>query len=146
MAFPALDIDLISSPEYMTAAGYLYSSCVAWTMSYDTIYAAQDIKDDAKAGVKSPVVRHQGHTRMLLVGAASIQIALLCCAGVATEATAVYFVGTCFGTALVLGTMVARVDLNQPKDCIWWFKKGCLFNGFITGSGFIGEYMARMNR
>ena len=145
MAFPAFDIDLTSSPEYMTAAGYLYSSCVAWTMSYDTIYAAQDIKDDVKAGVRSPVVRHQGHTRVLLVGAASIQIALLCYTGVATGATAVYFVDTCFGTALVLGTMVIRVDLNQPNDCIWWFRKGAILTGLITGSGFIGDYMARRN-
>ena len=145
MAFPALEIDLISSPKYRTAAGYLYLSCIAWTMSYDTIYAAQDIKDDAKAGIKSPVVRHQGHTRSLLVGAASIQIASLCCAGVATEATTGYFVITCFGTALVLGTMVTRVDLNQPEDCIWWFRKGCLFTGCVTGIGFIGEYMIRIN-
>ena len=145
IAFPALTIDLISNPESLTAAGCLYLSCIAWTMSYDTIYAAQDIKDDAKAGIKSPVVRHQGYTRRLLVGAASIQIALLCCAGVAIEATAIYFASTCFGTALVLGTMVARVDLSQPKDCIWWFKKGCLITGCIIGSGFVGEYAIRIN-
>ena len=145
MAFPAFNMDLTSSLESLTAAGCLYLSCIAWTMSYDTIYAAQDIKDDAKAGIKSPVVRHQGYTRTLLVGAASIQIALLCCVGVATEATAVYFASTCFGTALVLGTMVGRVDLSQPKDCIWWFKNGCLFTGCIIGSGFIGEYVIRIN-
>ena len=144
MAFPALNVDLISNPESLSAAGCLYLSCIAWTMSYDTIYAAQDIKDDAKAGIKSPVVRHQGYTRRLLVGAASIQIALLCYTGVATEATAVYFASTCFGTALVLATMVARVNLNQPKDCIWWFKKGCFFTGCIIGSGFIGEYTIRI--
>lgn len=49
----------------MTAAGYLFLSCIAWTMSYDTIYAAQDINDDVKAGIQSPVIRHQGHTRRL---------------------------------------------------------------------------------
>lgn len=145
MAFPAFDVDVLSSPESATAAGYLYFSCVAWTMSYDTIYAAQDIEDDAKAGIKSPVVRHQGHTRRLLVGSTSTQIALLCCAGITIEATLMYFVSTCFGTALVLGTMVTRVDLNQPNDCIWWFKKGCFFTGVIIACGFIGEYIARLN-
>ncbi len=146
MAFPAFDIDLVSLPESMTAAGCLFLSCLAWTMSYDTIYAAQDIKDDVKAGIKSPAVRHQGHTRRLLVGAALIQVALLCCAGITAEATPVYFVSTCFGTALVLGTMVVKVDLDQPKDCIWWFKNGCFFTGCITASGFVGEYLVRIAR
>ena len=145
MAFPAFNMDLTSSLQSLTAAGCLYLSCIAWTMSYDTIYAAQDIKDDVKAGIRSPVVRHQGYTRRLLIGAASIQITLLFCAGIAIEATTVYFASTCFGTALVLGTIVGRVDLSQPEDCIWWFKNGCLFTGCIIGIGFIGEYAIRIN-
>jgi 4-hydroxybenzoate polyprenyltransferase len=32
---------------------WLYASCVAWTIGYDTIYAIQDRKDDVGAGVKS---------------------------------------------------------------------------------------------
>lgn len=32
---------------------WLYLSCIAWTIGYDTIYAIQDVKDDVKAGVKS---------------------------------------------------------------------------------------------
>ena len=146
MAFPAFDVDLISSAEAIIAAGYLYFSCIAWTMSYDTIYAAQDVKDDLTAGIKSPVVRHQGYTRVLLAGAVFTQIALLCCTGIAMEASPVYFVSTCFGTALVLGTMVSRVDLNEPNDCIWWFKKGCFYTGAITSSGFIAEYVVRVNQ
>ncbi|WP_199553663.1 4-hydroxybenzoate octaprenyltransferase [Sandaracinobacteroides hominis] len=30
-----------------------YAACIAWTLGYDSIYAAQDIEDDALAGVKS---------------------------------------------------------------------------------------------
>ena len=145
MAFPAFDIDLLSSPEAMTAAGCLFLSCTAWTMVYDTIYAAQDIKDDAKAGVRSPVVRHQNHTRRLLMGAASVQIALLCCTGVAMEASLGYFICTCLGATLMLGGMVRMVHLDNPKDCIWWFKKGCIYTGAVIGSGFIVEYVMRAN-
>ena len=32
---------------------WLYLSCIAWTIGYDTIYAIQDRKDDVGAGVKS---------------------------------------------------------------------------------------------
>ena len=34
-------------------AGLLYLSGIAWTLFYDTIYAHQDIEDDAMIGVKS---------------------------------------------------------------------------------------------
>jgi len=30
-----------------------YAACIAWTLGYDSIYAAQDVEDDALAGVKS---------------------------------------------------------------------------------------------
>ena len=33
--------------------GYLYASTFLWTMIYDTVYAFQDIEDDAMLGVKS---------------------------------------------------------------------------------------------
>ena len=39
------------------AAGLLYASGVAWTLGYDTIYALQDLEDDALAGVKSSARR-----------------------------------------------------------------------------------------
>jgi len=143
MAFPAFDIDLLSFPEAMTAAVYLYASCVAWTMCYDTIYAAQDVKDDAKANIKSPVVLHQGHTRKLLVAAAIVQTVLLGCVGAAIEATAIYFVTACVGNALVLGTMVSRVDLDEPKSCLWWFKNGSFYTGAMIGTGFMAEYTLR---
>jgi 4-hydroxybenzoate polyprenyltransferase len=35
----------------------LYASGVAWTLGYDTIYALQDLEDDALAGVKSSARR-----------------------------------------------------------------------------------------
>lgn len=144
LAFPALEVDLWSSSNTTTAAGYLFLSCIAWTMVYDTIYAAQDIRDDAKAGVKSPIVRHQSNTRGLLVAAASTQVILLCRTGAAMEATGLFFLSTCLGTAFVLGTMVMRVDLSEPKDCIRWFKMGSFCTGAMTASGFIGEYVVRM--
>ena len=38
-------------------AAALYASGVAWTLGYDTIYALQDIEDDALAGIKSSARR-----------------------------------------------------------------------------------------
>lgn len=35
----------------------LYAGCVAWTLGYDTIYAHQDKRDDARIGVRSTALR-----------------------------------------------------------------------------------------
>nr|MBP6545196.1 UbiA family prenyltransferase [Phenylobacterium sp.] len=35
----------------------LYASGILWTLGYDTIYAVQDLEDDALAGVKSSALR-----------------------------------------------------------------------------------------
>ena len=39
------------------AAGVLYASGVFWTLGYDTVYALQDLEDDALAGIKSSARR-----------------------------------------------------------------------------------------
>ena len=48
----------------MTAADLvLYAGCFFWTLGYDTIYALQDIDDDALAGVKSTALLLGRHAR-----------------------------------------------------------------------------------
>ena len=43
--------------HFSFAAALLYASGVFWTLGYDTIYAVQDLEDDALAGVKSSARR-----------------------------------------------------------------------------------------
>ncbi|MCQ8186167.1 4-hydroxybenzoate octaprenyltransferase [Parvularcula maris] len=38
-------------------AALVYAGCILWTLGYDTIYALQDIEDDALAGIKSSARR-----------------------------------------------------------------------------------------
>lgn len=41
----------------------LYAGTILWTMGYDTIYAVQDIEDDAIAGIRSTALLFGRHTR-----------------------------------------------------------------------------------
>ncbi|WP_439633390.1 4-hydroxybenzoate octaprenyltransferase [Glycocaulis sp.] len=50
------------------AAGLLYAAAALWTLGYDTIYACQDMEDDALVGVKSSA-RALGHAIGPAVGA-----------------------------------------------------------------------------
>ncbi|KAI9738514.1 MAG: Para-hydroxybenzoate--polyprenyltransferase, mitochondrial precursor (PHB:polyprenyltransferase) [Claussenomyces sp. TS43310] len=143
MGFPALGIDLLQNSAAMTAGSCLYASNVAWTVLYDMIYAHMDIKDDAKAGIKSIALRHNEETKRVLSGLAVVQISLLATAGVASGAGPAFFITSCGGAALSLAVMIKRVNLKSVKDCWWWFVNGCWITGGTISAGMGLEYAIR---
>lgn len=143
MGFPALGMDLINNHDALMAAGALYTSCIAWTVLYDMIYAHMDIKDDVAAGIKSIALRHEHNTKAILTGLAATQVALLGAAGVAAGCGPVFFIGSCGSAALSLGLMIRKVQLKSVPNCWWWFKNGCLLTGGGISAGLLGEYAAQ---
>jgi 4-hydroxybenzoate polyprenyltransferase len=59
----------------------LYASGIAWTLGYDTIYAMQDIEDDALVGVKSTARRLGRHVPAFVAGAYLVTLLLVGAAG-----------------------------------------------------------------
>ncbi|KAI0843627.1 para-hydroxybenzoate-polyprenyltransferase [Hypoxylon sp. FL0890] len=143
MGFPALGVDLLSNSSALSAAALLYASNVSWTVLYDMIYAHMDIKDDAKAGIKSIALKHDADTKKVLTGLAVVQIGLLGAAGMAAGAGPAFFVGSCGGGALALGWMIKRVNLKNVKDCWWWFVNGCWITGGAISLGLGVDYLIR---
>ncbi|KAK0740298.1 UbiA prenyltransferase family-domain-containing protein [Schizothecium vesticola] len=143
VGFPAVGVDLLGNESAMAAAGLLYSSCVAWTVLYDMIYAHMDIKDDAKAGIKSIALKHDAETKQVLTGLAVTQVALLAGAGIASGAGPAFFVGSCGGALVTLGVMIKRVNLKSVKDCWWWFVNGCWLTGGVISLGLAADYGVR---
>lgn len=144
VGFPALGIDLLANQTALTAAAFLYASNVAWTVLYDMIYAHMDIKDDAKAGIKSIALKHEKDTKAVLSGLAVVQIGLLAGSGFAAGLGPLFFIGSCGGAALTLGTMIRRVRLKEVKNCWWWFVNGAFFTGGAISLGLAGEYAAHL--
>lgn len=147
MGFPALGVDLLAGGDAaaaaLTAAGCLYASNVAWTVLYDMIYAHMDIKDDAKAGIKSIALKHDAQTKQVLSGLAVAQVGLLAAAGVVAGAGPVFFVGSCGGALVALGLMIRKVNLKSVKDCWWWFVNGCWITGGVVSLGLAADYAVR---
>ena len=111
----------------------LYVAFAAWTLLYDTIYAYQDMRDDARIGVRSSA-------RALGTGARA-RAALLACACVAAAGTFVagrnagvqplgwYDVGVATGaTGLAMQAVTAR--LTCPASCAFHFNASPLY-GFV---------------
>lgn len=145
MGFPALGVDLLSNGSALTAAACLYGSNVAWTVLYDCIYAHMDVKDDVKAGIKSVALAHD-QSKRFLTGLAAVQVAFLTAAGVAAGAGPAFFVGSCGGGALTLAYMIKKVNLQNVKDCWWWFVNGCLLTGGAISAGLAVDYAIKYSQ
>jgi 4-hydroxybenzoate polyprenyltransferase len=143
MGFPALGIDLLANAAALWAASALYASNVAWTVLYDMIYAHMDVKDDAKAGIKSIALRHGHQTKAVLSGLAVVQVGLLAAAGMAVGASPVFYLGTCGVATAALATMIRKVKLDSMTDCWWWFTNGCWLTGGGISLGMMAEYLVQ---
>lgn len=143
MGFPALGVDLLSNTPALISAACLYGSCVAWTLIYDMIYAYQDVRDDAKAGIKSIALAQQANAKTFLTAVAGVQVALLAGAGAAVGAGPVFFVASCGGALATLEHMIRVVNLESVEDCAAWFRYGVWMTGGIITLGLLGEYIAQ---
>ena len=143
MSCAALDVDPISN-HHIVPTMSLFVANILWTMIYDTVYAHQDIRDDIKAGVKGMAVRFANSTKELATTLAIMQVALLFSVGWQTGLSPAYFISACGGTAVALGSMIARVDLKQPSSCAWFFHRGFWYVGGSIIMGFVAEYMGRV--
>ena len=94
------------------AALLLYLGGVFWTLGYDTIYALQDIEDDAMVGVKSSARRLGGKVRTGV--AVFYGLAVLCAAGAGVLAG----LGPLFALGLLAyaGHLALQVARLKPDD------------------------------
>lgn len=110
----------------ITVCGPLYFGAVCWTVLYDTIYGAQDNKDDAVAGVKSVYLTYGSNTKIILLFSAVGTIAGLILAGMGAGMEWPYYVGM-LACSLQLGNQVFKVDLDNPEDCVRKYNEQSIF-------------------
>lgn len=99
----------------------LYVGTILWTIGYDTIYALQDVEDDALIGVKSTARLFGRRTRLM--------VALFYAGAVAFWAMAAFLVGAgiafVFGMAAVIAGLawqVVTLDGKAPGNALSRFK------------------------
>ncbi|MBL1404369.1 MAG: 4-hydroxybenzoate octaprenyltransferase [Hyphomicrobiales bacterium] len=107
--------------SFMIPAIILYLGCICWVIGYDTIYAHQDIEDDAIVGVKSTARLFNKKTKQALIVLYSIAIILF--------GLAFYFANASrpawFGLAIVamhLAWQVKTFEYENPEKCLMLFK------------------------
>jgi 4-hydroxybenzoate polyprenyltransferase len=114
----------------------LYAGSIAWVIGYDTIYAHQDVEDDALIGVKSTALLFGARTHRALVifyGLGIILIgAALACAGSGVPA----WLGL-LAFAAHLVWQIRRLEIGDPALCLRIFKSNrdaglLLFAGLLA--------------
>ncbi|KAL0060565.1 hypothetical protein AAF712_012623 [Marasmius tenuissimus] len=133
----------------------LYAGCVAWTIIYDTVYAYQDVHDDAKIGIKSTALLFgPKNGRLILSGFAAAFWASLYMTGAQNGQGTWFFVISVVGAGLHL---VSQLVTWKPEDwdscmaifvsngnlgALIWF--GLLVDYCIkdaAASGFVSQYL-----
>ena len=106
-------------------AALLYASGIFWTLGYDTIYAVQDLEDDALAGVKSSALR-LGPAAPRAVLAFYIAAFVLALAAAWWGGLGPLFLPPVALFGVHLSRQAARLDVRDPQGALALFKSNSL--------------------
>jgi 4-hydroxybenzoate polyprenyltransferase len=118
-----------ASGQLSLPALLLYASGVFWTLGYDTIYAIQDIEDDALAGVKSSARRLGEKAPRAVASFYLLALAFALAASVVAGLGLGFSVGL-IGLAIHLGLQARRVRIDDGALALKLFRSN-------TGAGLI---------
>jgi 4-hydroxybenzoate polyprenyltransferase len=119
------------------AAVLLYASGVFWTLGYDTIYAIQDLEDDALAGVKSSARRLGANAPLAILGFYLTSLALLLATGAAAGLGPGFFV-LLIAYGVQLCSQARRVRLDDPALALRLFKSNAWSGLILVLAIFVG--------
>lgn len=117
----------------------LYAGGVAWTVVYDTLYAHQDKKDDAKLGLKSTALHFGERTKPILYSFATLASGSWMLSGINVGFTEPYYFLGCGLAGAHLFRQILTADLDDSKNLADRFKSnnqvgGLLFMSCVAGN------------
>jgi len=118
----------------------LYIAGIFWTLGYDTIYAHQDIDDDARIGIKSTARLFGSHSKYWV---ALFYVLTLTCLAMAGWVMGLH---ESFYALLIVafGFLAAQLALWKPadrEDCLWRFGSNSNFGLIILAAIILGKFL-----
>lgn len=135
MGWPALTSSLDWAPLF------LYAGAIAWVIGYDTIYALQDIEDDALAGVKSTARLFAANARPAIAALYALALVLFVAAFHLAQVGWPAWLGLALGAAQ-MGWQIARLDLANPARCLRLFQSNKHFGWIVFAGLFVSALLA----
>jgi 4-hydroxybenzoate polyprenyltransferase len=117
----------------------LYLGGVFWTLGYDTIYAVQDMEDDALAGIRSSA-RRLGPSAPKAVLGVYVLAFLLALACAFTARLGPLFPPLAAGYGLHLSRQAARLDMGDPTSALALFRSNALAGLILFAALAAGQF------
>jgi len=108
----------------------LYAGSICWTLGYDTIYALQDVADDARANVRSTARLFGSSVRLWIIGFYALT-AILVGAAFASAKLSMGCLPFLLAAFIQLGWQISTLRANDPEDCLGKFKSNQWFGLII---------------
>ncbi|MCB1384940.1 MAG: 4-hydroxybenzoate octaprenyltransferase [Nitratireductor sp.] len=108
----------------------LYWGAILWVIGYDTIYAHQDIEDDALVGVKSTARLFAENTRPALAALYAGALVLFSAAFWLAGISWIAWLGLVAGAAHMVW-QITTVDIHDPANCLVRFKSNSGFGWIL---------------
>jgi 4-hydroxybenzoate polyprenyltransferase len=112
----------------------LFAGCIAWTIAYDTIYALQDVEDDALVGVRSTARLFGPRWREWTLGFYVSALILWACAAALAGSFLVTGLGLGVIGATLIWRAVADVDEADTATALRAFKANALIGLAVAGA------------
>jgi 4-hydroxybenzoate polyprenyltransferase len=109
----------------------LYASGMFWTLGYDTIYAVQDLEDDALAGVKSSALRLGSAAPKAVLGFYVVAFVLALTAAW-TAKLGPLFIPPAALFGIHLSRQAAALDVTNGEDALKLFKSNTLAGALLV--------------
>jgi 4-hydroxybenzoate polyprenyltransferase len=113
----------------------LYLGGICWTLGYDTIYALQDVEDDAVVGIRSTALHFGPNTPLWLMRFYSAAFALFALAGLVAGLRLVFILGI-LAAGAHLAWQIRTLKMDDPADCLAKFRSNQIF-GLILWAAII---------
>lgn len=118
----------------------LYIAGIFWTLAYDTIYAQQDVYDDARVGIKS-TARLFGETTLPWVAFFyAMTIVFLMLAGISAEIGKSYYIMV-MGAALLAAAELTIWRMHDPASSQLRFRSNREFGLIVLAGIIIGKFL-----
>ena len=121
--------------DISAAAWVLYGACFFWTLGYDTVYAHQDARDDAKIGIRSAALTFAQHSRIHITLYYLLATGGWLLAGVLTAQPWPYATAVGLTGAYLTGHTL-RLDLEDTERCHRGFAQHALL-GWVPFVGLV---------
>ena len=108
----------------------LYAAGVFWTLGYDTIYAVQDMEDDALIGVKSSALRLGSAAPRAVTGFYAASLGMALAAGWLAGLGPLFTIGAA-GLGIHLAWQARRMRIDNPALALVLFKSNTTAGAFL---------------